>query len=391
MSMAIATGRPESAPLRFWAGVLVALYIAFLGALWRRGYYPLLPDFSVFWAAGKLALSGHAAAAYDWASIGRLQQAAGFPKAFFAPPFYLIAAAPLGLLSYGGAAAIWLALGLCAYLATIRAILPGATATVLALAAPPVLFNLLWGQNGLLLAGLIGGALALIDRRPWVAGVLIGLSAFKPQFGLLLPFLFALTGRWRVFAAAALSLLALSIGAGLILGWAVWAAFAASAHSGLGAYAQHGGMAGRMDWEIIGSAYGLLRTLGIAARPAMAAQIAVAAAALAAALWAARSGASPALKSAAVATAMLAAAPYSEYNDWSLLTVALAFLLADGLASGLYRWERAGMATVFVLPLACLILPLSGLLRMKDFAWLFGPILCAALAALIGRRLAVGR
>ncbi len=36
-----------------------------------------------------------------------------------------------------------------------------------------------------------------------LAGVLIGLLAYKPQFGLLIPLVLAVSGRWRVFAAAA--------------------------------------------------------------------------------------------------------------------------------------------------------------------------------------------
>jgi hypothetical protein len=38
------------------------------------------------------------------------------------------------------------------------------------------------GQNGFLTAALLGGALHLIDRRPWIAGVLIGCLAYQPQF-----------------------------------------------------------------------------------------------------------------------------------------------------------------------------------------------------------------
>ena len=50
----------------------------------------------------------------------------------------------------------------------------------LALAFPAVLVNIGHGQNGLLTAPLIGGALAVLDRRPIVAGILIGLLAYKP-------------------------------------------------------------------------------------------------------------------------------------------------------------------------------------------------------------------
>ena len=61
------------------------------------------------------------------------------------------------------------------------------TALLLAVAFPAVLVNLGHGQNGFLTAALLGGALAMLDRRPIVAGILFGLLAYKPQFGLMIP------------------------------------------------------------------------------------------------------------------------------------------------------------------------------------------------------------
>ena len=43
----------------------------------------------------------------------------------------------------------------------------------------------------------------MLDRRPLVAGMLFGLLAYKPQFGLMIPLALAAGGRWRRFAAAA--------------------------------------------------------------------------------------------------------------------------------------------------------------------------------------------
>ena len=57
----------------------------------------------------------------------------------------------------------------------------------LALAFPAVFVNLGHGHNGFLTAALIGFALLWLDRRPVVAGILFGLLAYKPQFGLMIP------------------------------------------------------------------------------------------------------------------------------------------------------------------------------------------------------------
>jgi hypothetical protein len=42
---------------------------------------------------------------------------------------------------------------------------------------------------------LIGAALVNLDRRPLLAGLLLGLMAYKPQFGILFPLVLAATGR----------------------------------------------------------------------------------------------------------------------------------------------------------------------------------------------------
>jgi alpha-1,2-mannosyltransferase len=297
------------------------------------------------------------------------------------------------MLPYGLGAALWLGLGLCTYLAAVRTILPGSTAVWVALAAPPVLFNLLWGSNGMLLAGLLGAALMLLDTRPLLAGGLIALSAFKPQFGIVLPFVLAATGRWRVFVAATVALTALCTVAALLFGWSAWAAFAEAAGAGLGAYAYAAHTAARMDWPNMGSVYALLRVLGIGASASAAAQTVLLATVLAACLFVVQSSASAAVKNAAILTAMIAGAPYSEPNDWTLVSVALMFLLRDGFSSGISREELDALAGVFLLlPLSGFILSLWGLtlFHLTGFAWLIGPCLVAATTALIGRRFKVG-
>jgi hypothetical protein len=57
---------------------------------------------------------------------------------------------------------------------------------LIAAAFPAVFVNIGHGQNGFLTAALLGSALLSLDRRPWLAGALIGLLAYKPQFGVLI-------------------------------------------------------------------------------------------------------------------------------------------------------------------------------------------------------------
>ncbi len=66
------------------------------------------------------------------------------------------------------------------------------------------------------------GGLSQVDRRPLLAGLLLGLATMKPQLGLLLPVLLLAQRQWRVMAMAVLIALLL-IGVSMALdGVAVW-------------------------------------------------------------------------------------------------------------------------------------------------------------------------
>ena len=172
------------------------------------------------------------------------------------PPFFLFIAAALALMPYGVALAVWQAVTLGLYLLTIRAILlssspragegrtralgsvrrschssPTPLWLLLALAFPAVLINIGHGQNGFLTAALLGAALVQLDRRPLLAGMLFGLLAYKPQFGLMIPLVLAASGRWRSFAAAAAAVALLALATTTFaFGPHVWQAFLDSTH-----------------------------------------------------------------------------------------------------------------------------------------------------------------
>jgi hypothetical protein len=74
-------------------------------------------------------------------------------------------------------------------------------------------------------AALLVGGLMVLDRHPILAGVLFGILNIKPQLGILLPFMLALTGRWPTILAAAITILVLVTAASSVFGVDVWTAY----------------------------------------------------------------------------------------------------------------------------------------------------------------------
>ncbi len=200
---------------------------------------PLGTDFSNVYAAGTYVLDGQPTAPFDPArQYAREQAIFGTATQFYGwhyPPFFLGLAALLALMPYVLALALWQGVTLILYVLSIRAILPPALAgggkrewLLLALAFPAVFVNLGHGHNGFLTAALMGGALLQLDERPLLAGILFGLLAYKPQFGLLIPLVLIAGGHWRAFVSAAVTVALLALGVTLAFGPDVWSAFLAS-------------------------------------------------------------------------------------------------------------------------------------------------------------------
>jgi hypothetical protein len=335
--------------------VLLTVYATVLVMAARQGLWIIdahgalaRSDFSEFWAAGRMALNGRAADVYDWPSLRgflNAHAAGAFAKGslpFFYPPFLLLLLAPLAAAPPVVAAALWLGGSYVAYLFAVRSITSRPVVVLAAASAPAAFLVVSFGQNGLISAALLAGALVLLDRRPLVAGALIGALAYKPQLGLLLPVVLILTGRWRAILAAATTLGALCLASGLVFGWGVFAAFLAAAHVSPG----HVPAIGLQSPAKLQSVYGLALTLGASTPLAWGLQLAaVAAAAFNGVLW--RSRAPYALKAAALSASILLATPYSGAYDLAVLVPAMAFLL-----DGSFRLGWAGALALLVAYLA---------------------------------------
>jgi alpha-1,2-mannosyltransferase len=325
---------------------------------------PLGTDFSNVYAAGTYVLEGHPQAPFDPALQYLREQAIfGTATPFYGwhyPPFFLFVAAALALLPYAPALVLWQGATLALYLLAIRAIVvrgahddagvrsrPDPLWLLLALAFPAVFVNVGHGHNGFLTAALIGAALAVLDRRPWLAGILFGLLIYKPQFGLLVPLVLVATGRWRAVAAALATVAALLLITTLAFGVPVWEAFLASAHFTRTIVLE----AGETGWHKIQSVFAWVRMWGGPVALAYAVQSAVTLMLAAALVWLWRLRVDFAIKAAALIIAAILATPYSLDYDMTALAPAIAFLAVHGLRHGFAAYEKTGLAALWLVPL----------------------------------------
>jgi glycosyl transferase family 87 len=327
-------------------------WIALSDGLIDRNGKPVGTDFSNVYAAGQLTWQRHPADAYD----PPLQHAA--EKAVFAgrdvpfygwhyPPFFLGIAFLVAGIPYAWGLAVWLATSLAAYLAVMRAILPRQETLLIAAAFPAVFINVGHGQNGFLTAALLGGALQLLDRRPWLAGVLIGLLAYKPQFGALIPIALVAGSRWRTIGAAIATIACLFVLSLATLGSGIWHAFAESLTFTQTVVLEQG----NTGWEKIQSVFSAVRMWGGSVHLAYAVQFALAAALAASLAWLWHGEAAFDLKAAGLAVASLLATPYVLDYDLVVLGIAIAYFARLGLAQGFRAYEISLLTAAWIAPL----------------------------------------
>jgi hypothetical protein len=330
----------------------IAGWIAASDGLIDRNGKPLGTDFSNVYAAGSLTRQGRPAEAYQPALQHAEEQAVfgGREVPFYGwlyPPFFFSVAFLVASLPYAWGLAIWLAASLAAYLAAMRAILPRPETLLITAAFPAVFINIGHGQNGFLTAALLGGALHWLDRRPWLAGVLIGLLAYKPQFGVLIPVALLAGGRWSTIGAAVATIAALLAISFVTLGGGVWHAFADSMTFAQTVVLEQGGI----GWEKIQSVFSAMRMWGAGVHLAYAVQIALALMLAASLAWLWQSNAEFELKASALATASLLATPYVLDYDLVALAVGIVFFVRHGLSRGFRTFEISLLAAAWMVPL----------------------------------------
>lgn len=319
------------------------LFVFYLGyAVWVAIDHPPGVDFVSFWAAGKLALQGSPELAYDIAAHRQMELTAGAVREllpFPYPPPYLMLIAPLALVPFAAAFAIWVLCTVALYARTAQS----QVSVRYAFAHPAAHVNVLIGQTGFLFAAIFIAGTGALRRNPFLGGAILGLIVLKPQLALLLPVALLAGREWRAIAGGLLSGLLLSVAAVMLFGVGTYAAFLRMLPN-YTAFLERG----QLPWNELASVFAFLRFAGVPQSLALALQGLVAAIAIWICwrAWAGRDEARVPI----LAAATLLAPPYLFTYDSLLLIIPMAWLLRNGRRPGL----------VALIWLFCL-LPVAGL------------------------------
>ncbi len=343
-----------------YAFILVALEVAILiffilgthGKIVEVGD-AITTDFASFYAAGMLAVEGTPELAYNQAAHLHAIERATMPGIdyllYYYPPVFLLICAAFALLPYLPAFYAFTGVTFAAYLAVGRAIVPdkGALGWLLLLASPAVYWAAGLGQNSFLTAAAFGGALLLVDKRPFLAGLLFGLICYKPHFGLLIPVALAAGGHWRAFTGAAVSVLGLIALSALVFGWQTWNDFLVLFTGATGSY-EHGDV----DLAAFITPFGGARLIGIPVALSYGLQVLCTIGAAVVVGWVWRRHASLAVRAAALCAAVPVAVHVALMYDMLLGAFAIFFLVRAARAAGAFMpWEKTLLALVFITPM----------------------------------------
>jgi hypothetical protein len=199
-------------------------------------------DFTALYTAGKLVQQGRASAIYDRRVQWEVQQEFAFavkirrgPLPYIRPPFEALLFWPLAHLRYPVACLLWMAFKVVILFAIPFVLQPirgeprvasSALGGLLGLAFFPVVFDLLQGQDAILLLLVLVLMLNSLQRKAdFQSGMLLGLGLFK--FHLIVPIalVFLLRRKNRVVLGVLTTALVLVLVSVLTVGWATLLAY----------------------------------------------------------------------------------------------------------------------------------------------------------------------
>jgi hypothetical protein len=294
-------------------------------------------DFTVFWTAPRM----DPAQLYNPSAITEAQRGITGPggglRPFANPPSALPWLAPFASLPFGVALGAWVASSLAAYFAAARLMVKGWGLLLLAI-SPFVWVSAGTGQLSLLQGAAVIAAVAVLPRRPLIAGLLIGLAAtLKPHTVILAPIALIAAREWRALGATMATGVSVGLACLVVQGPGLWLDWLAAARDFPELVRGEGLMASGVtpaslpvpDWARPGvMALGAL--LGIVC------------------VWVAfAQGDDKATRLVALVAGSLLASPYGRKYDAAMLQPAVAILLLDR-SRGIYGWIAGAAGLVAI-------------------------------------------
>jgi hypothetical protein len=221
---------------------IVICFGALLGALLFGSVWQLAPDglsamsrgtpywdFSNLWFGSHLALNGHLDYLFNPDLYRRALRQTFFQsmanQEWSYPPSMLLIGIPFALMPIGWAYFVWTMGTIALLLAALRTLSMPEEDRHAILISSAVFINAALGQNGALTAALFVAGLSLLERRPVLAGVCIGLLTIKPHLGLLLPVVLLAGRHYRAAFSAAATVLVLIVITAMAWGPGIWVDF----------------------------------------------------------------------------------------------------------------------------------------------------------------------
>ena len=314
-------------------------------------------DFSVFWSASHLTLLGHPEEAYQLVKLHSVIHTINptvkeGSYGWFYPPNYFLIIAPLAYVPYLVAYLLFMSLTLLAYAFVVRRIYAGTEALWCLVGFSGLWCNLVAGQNGFLTAAIAGASLLLIEKRPVMSGVLIGVLSIKPQLILLFPVALVASNAWKTLIAATLTS-ALSIVVSTVLfGTETLESWVKSIYVAK-SFLEFGGTYFLMRMPTV---FSFLHLLGMPLQWAYLAHFLVAAM-VAMAIWIIwKSSLDSELRHAALITGSLLISPYILFYDLTWLALPIAWMAKYGVERGWLRWEIETLILAWLLPAVMLLI-----------------------------------
>jgi hypothetical protein len=253
---------------------------------------------------------------------------------------------PLALAPYFVSLAIWLTVTMGVYLLVVYRIAPHPLIIFWTVAFLGTFMNFYFGQNGFLSAALLGGGLLLLESRPLVGGMLLGLLSYKPHFFALIPLALLVDRQWRALGGVVVSIFGLFLASVAVFGFDIWLIFLKNTPNTI-----HNLHTEALWFDKMPTVFAAVRLGGYGVAWAWICQGVAMSASLALVVWIWAGSATLTLRSAALVLAILLFSPHIWYYDLPLLALPLAWFWQDGRTRGWLQGDQLLLIVSWTLPL----------------------------------------